>query len=108
MQSITLPNQADVLNHVVDSNLVTGVVTVTAKATELIAGSSRLANRSCMLIKNESTDLRIRVGASNVTYQNGFPIEPGAVLKLDFNPDVAVPIYAVSEGTKVEVSVMEY
>lgn len=108
MNNVTFPNQKDVLNYTVGKSPVTGTSTVTASATELIAGSSRLARRSCMFIKNESTDLRIRIGGSSVTAKNGFPIEPGAVMRLDFNPDVDMPIYAISEGSIVKVAVMEY
>ena len=43
-----------------------------------------------------------------MTQQNGFPIEPGAVLELDFDPTVDTPIYAISEGVAVSVAVMEY
>lgn len=108
MNSVTLPNQADVLNYVLESAPTTGVVTVTASANEIFAGSSRRANRRCMFIKNESTDTRVKIGGSNVTYINGFPIEPESILRLDFDPATAVPIYAVSEGSAVKVSVMEY
>lgn len=87
---------------------VTGVVTITSTAAEIFVGTSRLAGRRKMIIKNEDPVLRIRIGGSNVTQQNGFPIEPGAVFEIDFDPATDVPIYAISEGAEVQVAVMEY
>jgi hypothetical protein len=102
-----LKNLEDVLNHVV-ATPITGVATVTATAAEIFAGVARLAGRRKMLIKNEDPVLRIRIGGLSVTQQNGFPVEPGAVLELDFDPTNDTPIYAVSEGVAVAVAVMEY
>lgn len=107
MADIFLPNRNDVLNHVV-ATPITGVATVTATAAEIFAGVARLAGRRKMLIKNEDPVLRIRIGGLSVTQQNGFPVEPGAVLELDFDPTDDTPIYAVSEGVAVAVAVMEY
>lgn len=108
MNSVTFPNRDNVLNYAITSAPVTGVSTVLATASEIFAGSSRKTARRCMFIKNESTDTRIRVGGSTVTDTNGFPIEPGAVFRFDFDPITEVPIYAISEGSVVKVSVMEY
>ncbi|SFR16778.1 hypothetical protein [Desulfoscipio geothermicus] len=102
-----LPNRDDALNSTVRTP-VTGVATVIATAAEIFAGASRLAGRRRMLIKNESDSLRVRIGSASVTQQNGFPIEPGAVLEIEFDPETDVPIYAISEGAEVEVAVMEY
>ena len=107
MTDVYLPNRDDVLNHVV-STPVTGVATVTATAAELFAGTARWPSRRKMLIKNEDPVLRIRIGGLSVTQQNGFPVEPGAVLELDFDPTDDTPIYAISEGVAVSVAVMEY
>lgn len=107
MTDVYLPNRDDVLNHVI-STPVTGVVTVTATAAEIFARATRLPGRRKMIIKNEDLVLRIRVGGLSLTQQNGFPIEPGAVLELDFDPTVDTPIYAISEGVAVSVAVMEY
>lgn len=86
---------------------VTGVKTVTSTVVEIFAGASRLAGRRKMLVKNESSDIRIRLGSSSVTVDNGFPIEPGTVFSMDFNPTVDVPIYVVSEVGNIQVAVME-
>lgn len=86
---------------------VTGVKTVTATAAEIFAGTSRLVGRRKMVLKNEDPILRFRIGPSGVTQQNGFPIEPLAVLELDFDPSVDVPVYAISEGASLQVAVME-
>lgn len=87
---------------------VTGIVTVTATTAEIFAGASRLAGRRKMIIKNEDPVIRIRIGSSSVTQQNGFPIEPGAVFEIEFDPATDVPIYAISEGAEVQVAIMEY
>src|SRR5690554_4298918 len=81
-----LPGQLEADAAAVKVAPVTGVRTVTATAAELFAGASRLNGRRMMLIRNESTSIRIRVGGSSVTQQNGFPVEPGAVLQLQFHP----------------------
>lgn len=86
---------------------VTGVRTVTATAAEIFAGASRLAGRRKMILKNEDLALRFRIGSASVTQQNGFPIEPGAVVELSFDPSVDVPVYAISEGASLQVAVME-
>lgn len=108
VSSTMIPSRADVLNETIIVTPVTGVATVTATAAEIFAGASRKANRRRILIKNEETSLRIRVGGSAVTQQNGFPIEPGAVLEIEFDPTVAVPLYAISEGVSAQASVMEF
>jgi len=108
VSSTMIPNRTDVLNKTIIATPVTGVATVTATAAEIFAGASRKASRRRMLIKNEETALRIRVGGSAVTQQNGFPIEPGSVLEIEFDPTVAVPIYAISEGFSAQASVMEF
>ncbi len=86
---------------------VTGIKTVTATAAEVFAGASRLTGRRRMVLKNEDTVLRFRIGSSSVTQANGFPVEPLTVLVLDFDPSVSVPVYAISEGGNLNVAVME-
>jgi hypothetical protein len=86
---------------------VTGVKTVTATAAEIFAGTSRLAGRRRMILKNEDPVLRFRIGSSSVTQANGFPVEPLALVILDFDPTVDVPVYAISEGGNLKVAVME-
>jgi hypothetical protein len=86
---------------------VTGVKTITATAAEVFAGASVKENRSQMFIKNEDVFLRFRIGSSIVSQQSGFPVEPGASVLIEFDPATAVPIYAISEGTSLQVSVWE-
>lgn len=81
--------------------------TVTATAAELFAGASRLANRRRLVIRNEDPVLRCLIGPATVSQQTGFPIEPGAVLEVPCDPEVAVPVYAISEGASLTVAVME-
>lgn len=102
-----LPNRDDVLNHVFKTPN-TGIKTVTATAAEIFAGTSSLAGRKKMLLKNEDPILRFRVGSDTITQQNGFPVEPGGVVELDFDPEVVVPVYAISEGAAIQVAVIEY
>lgn len=102
-----LPNRDDVLNYVFKTPVV-GVKTVTATATEIFAGSSRLNGRKKMLLKNEDQILRFRIGSNTVTQQNGFPLEPGGVIELDFDPEIAVSVFAISEGAAMKIAVIEY
>ncbi|NPV72087.1 MAG: hypothetical protein HPY55_15890 [Firmicutes bacterium] len=88
--------------------VITGVKTVTATAAEIFAGASRLAGRRFMAVCNQSASIRIRIGGSAVTQQNGFPLEPGALFVFWFDPSVDVPVYAISEGSAVDVAVMEW
>lgn len=81
--------------------------TVTATAAELFAGASRLASRRRLVIRNEDPVLRCLIGPATVSQQTGFPIEPGAVLEVPCDPEVAVPVYAISEGASLTVAVME-
>lgn len=91
----------------VNSAPVTGVKTVTATAAELFAGASVKANRRKLIVKNEDTVLRFRIGPSTVTQQTGFPVEPGAAVEIQFDPATAVPVYAISGGASLSVAVME-
>lgn len=86
---------------------IAGIKTVTATAAEIFAGASAKASRRKMIVKNEDPVLRMRVGPSSVSQQNGFPIEPGATIEFLFNPSVAVAVYAISEGANLNVAVME-
>jgi len=86
---------------------VVGIRTVTAIAAEIFAGALAKANRRKLILKNEDPILRFRIGPSTVTQQNGFPIEPGGVIEIQFDPATAVPIYAISEGANLNVAVIE-
>jgi hypothetical protein len=86
---------------------VVGVKTVTATAAEIFAGSAAKANRRKLVVKNEDKILRFRIGADSVTQQNGFPVEPGAIVEIQFDPGTAVAIYGISEGASLSAAVME-
>lgn len=86
---------------------ITGVKTITATAAEIFAGTSVKANRRRLIIRNEDPILRFRVGSATITQQTGFPVEPGATYIEDFDPTIAVPIYAISEGANLNVAVTE-
>jgi hypothetical protein len=94
------------IETVVD-NPATGIKTITATAAELFAGAYAKPNRRKLIIKNEDQSLRFRIGKADITQQNGFPVEPGAVVIIPFDPAVMVPIYAISEGASLQASVME-
>ena len=107
--SATAPIPAELKSSIETVNTVSvvGVKTVTATAAEIFAGASAKANRRKLILKNEDPVLRFRVGPSNVTQQNGFPVEPGAVVEFQFDPSTAIAIYAISEGANIQVAVME-
>lgn len=106
LEALTSANTAAIYNATM-RNPVTGLKTVTATAAEVFAGASRLNNRRRMLIRNEDQVLRCRVGSASVTQQNGFPLEPGATIEMEFEPSVYVQIYAVSEGAPLQLAVIE-
>jgi hypothetical protein len=95
------------VGEIITAPLVVGIKTVTAVAAEIFAGASAKSNRRKLLLKNENAILRFRVGPSSVTQQNGFPVEPGAVVEFQFDPAIAVAIYAISEGAELNMAVME-
>ena len=94
------------IETVVD-NPATGIKTITTTAAELFAGAYAKTNRRKLILKNEDQSLRFRIGKADITQQNGFPVEPGAVVIIPFDPAVIVPIYAISEGASLQASVME-
>jgi hypothetical protein len=105
--SLEWASKVSVAGEIITSAPAVGVKTVTATAAEIFAGASAKANRRKLILKNEDSVLRFRVGPSSVTQQNGFPVEPGAIIEFQFDPAVAVPIYAISEGANLNVAVME-
>ena len=91
----------------VSSPPVVGTKTITATAAEIFAGASVKANRRKLIIRNEDPVLRMRIGPSSVTQQNGYPIEPGATVEIQFDPATAVSVYGISEGAALNIAVME-
>lgn len=100
-------SKVSVAGEIIATAPVVGAKTVTTIAAEIFAGTSAKANRRKLILKNEDPVLRFRVGASSVTQQNGFPVEPGAVIEFQFDPATAVAIYAIAEGASLEMAVME-
>lgn len=92
---------------VIKTTPITGVKTVTFTPAEIFAGANRLASRRKIVMKNESSDIRIRIGSASVTVDNGFPVEPGAVMSFDFDPEADVALFAISEAGNVQITVME-
>lgn len=100
--SLTAPTSDTVTNVPV-----TGVKTVVATAAEVFAGSSVLASRKQLGIRNDDPVNRIRVGPSGVTQQNGFPVEPGGAVEFRFEAATVRAVFAISEGAAVQVEVWE-
>ena len=91
----------------VNSAPVVGRKTVTATAAEIFAGGSVKASRRKLVVRNEDPVMRLRVGPSGVTQQNGFPVEPVATVEYQFDPATAIAVFALSEGASLPVSVWE-
>jgi hypothetical protein len=102
----TLREIARAVGEITDP-LETGIRTVTATAAEVFAGATKKIDRRRLVIRNEDPVLRFRVGNSDITQQNGFPVEPGATIIFEFDPKTAVPIYAISEGAALKMGVCE-
>ena len=94
-------------SNTVTVNPVIGVKSVTATAAAIFAGASVLANRKKMILRNEDPAIRCRVGPAAVSQQSGFPIEPGGVLEITFDPVTAISIFAISDGASIQMAVME-
>lgn len=105
--SIAQSSVAGLGSDSITSAPVTGEKTITATAASLFAGSSRLANRSKVTVRNDDQAIRIRVGPSGVTQQSGFPVEPGGFAEFLINRAQAVDIFAISEGAAVVAEVWE-
>ena len=86
---------------------VVGSKSVTTTAAEIFAGASIKASRRKLIIRNEDPILRLRIGPSSVTQQNGFPIEPVATAIIMCDPATAVPVYGISEGAALNIAVWE-
>lgn len=86
--------------------IVTGAKTVTSTAAELFAGSSRLSGRHAMVITNTGNNT-VYIGASNVSASNGFPVFPQDTIRIEFDPQSSVAVFAVSDGPNVEIRVVE-
>ncbi|GEM_PF-3164220 len=90
------------------SSVTTGQKTVTATPAALFAGGSEMSGRVRMLVRNDSTDIRMRYGTAQSNLQeNGYPIEPGEEKEFVFDADTSQTIYGVSEGGEVPVFIEE-
>jgi len=90
------------------SAFVSAPKTFTETPAEVFAGSSVLADRKYLVIRNESTEMRLRYGVSNSNLQrDGYALEPGAVAVIQFDPVVATTIYACSEGKAITCNIAE-
>jgi len=89
-------------------SIVTGKKTVTATPTALFAGGSEMSGRTRMIVRNESTDIRMRYGTAQSNLQeNGMPIDPGEEKEFVFDSSTAQTIYGVSEGAEIPAFIEE-
>lgn len=87
---------------------ITGIKKITSVPSEVYAGETPKFLRRKLVIKNEDSVLRIRVGENKSDLQQqGFPVEPGAVVEFPFEFGTNVRLFAVSEGVGVNIAVME-
>lgn len=92
----------------INSTFVTGVKTAVETPAAIFAAGSALANRTTITLRNESTNIRIRVGRLQSNLQrDGMILEPQAVMVIPMNPDTAVEIFVCSEGAAVNLLVTE-
>jgi hypothetical protein len=87
---------------------VSGPKTVTETPAALFAGSSVLSDRAWLLLRNESTDTRLRAGRLQANLQrDGLIVEPQSSLLLVLESTEALTIYGASEGAPITVSIAE-
>lgn len=99
------PNSPDVDNHSAE----VGSQTITNTPAEIFAGTQAKDKRSLMKIKVVDSDIRIRIGTDTADLERyGNPLEAGHSYIIRFDPVRNVPLYAVSEGAHVEVSILEF
>ncbi|MDV7394444.1 hypothetical protein RZS08_23885, partial [Arthrospira platensis SPKY1] len=92
----------------INSTFVTGVKTAVETPAAIFAGSSALANRTTITLRNESTNIRIRVGRLQSNLQrDGMILEPQAVMVIPVSPSTAVDVFVCSEGSAVNLLVTE-
>lgn len=85
-----------------------GTVTVqSSAAVELKIGSTPLASRSQIVVRNPSVDTAVRIGPSGITTKKGFILEPLGTVTIKQDPETAVAIYARSMGWEVSLEVIE-
>lgn len=88
---------------------VCGIMTAISTASAAVkAGSSALAGRRYLRIRNTDTSVAVRIGPSSMTdYSGGMSLEPLAAVEWNFDPLTAVDVYARSTGAAVELEVTE-
>lgn len=96
-----------VLSNVTTATPVVNALTVTTGQVELKAGSSDLAGRKQLIVYPPAAGT-IYWGSSGVTSSTGAPMtSTSQPLSFTFNPNIYVPLYAVSDGTNRTVQVVE-
>lgn len=86
---------------------VTGQKTIDDSASPLYAEASPLPGRRQLTAYNDG-DHTVYVGGAGVNSQTGFPVLPGQSVTVHFDPEVYVPLYAVTEpGQTVVMRIWE-
>lgn len=82
--------------------------TLTETPAALFAGSTELANRRWLILRNESTDIRLRYGRLQADLQrDGEILEPGAVAMIQLDPTSPLTLYGCSEGRSITANIGE-
>lgn len=80
----------------------------TITTTKAALPSSPLSDRTLMAVKNTDPIRTIRLGPSaTVAEKTGYLLEPLQMVKILFDPNNAVAIWAVAVGAEVQVEVIE-
>jgi hypothetical protein len=106
-QNVTLTNTEIPIRSSGLADFTNGSVTVTSTQVELKVGTSPMSGRKQMIVYPPSSGT-IYWGKSGVTPENGAPLSAeDDPLIFDFNPNVPISVYAVSDGTDRIIKVVE-
>ena len=107
-EALGVPDNATVLPRRMTAAYVSANKTLVETPAALFAGGSPLASRRWLIIRNESTSIRARIGRLQSNLQrDGEIIEPGAVMFMQLDPATGIAIYGCSEGAAITVNIGE-
>ena len=117
LETLTEVQKAAVREHIgadglsqarITSSHVAAPKTIVATPAAMFAGGSALASRRWMMVRNESTDTRMRIGAASANLQrDGSVLEPGAAMLILLDPDASQSVYGASEGKPIVAHIAE-
>jgi len=106
--ALDVPDNASALPRRMTTSYVSGNKTLVETPAALFAGGSALASRRWLIVRNESTDTRARVGRLQTNLQrDGEIIEPGAVMLIQLDSELSTTIYGCSEGGAITANIGE-